>query len=129
MRNLARWAGVAAVGAIAWGSVGIGAAAAADIPVPESQRQAGPGYYGAPEEYYGEPAPVYRQPAPVYGYPAPPPVYGYYYGGPAVAVLPGPYYRRPYYGGPVYGVRRFAPRIARGYGPYGRPGIRGPYRR
>lgn len=123
MRNLARWAGVAAMGAIAWSSVGVGAAAAADIPMPEYQRQAGPEYYDEPPAAYQPPPP------PVYGYPAPPPVYGYYYRGPAVAVLPGPYYRRPYYyGRPVYGVRRFAPRIARGYGPYGHAWNRGPHR-
>jgi hypothetical protein len=124
MRNLARSAVAAAVGAIAWGSLGLGAAHAADIRVPEAQQQAGPGYYEESEEYYRGP-PVeqgYYRPAPRV-YVAPPPVY---YGPPAVAVLPGPYYRRPYYGGPVYGVRRFGPRIARAYGPYGRPWRYGP---
>ena len=110
MRNLARSAVAAAVGAIALGSVGLGAAVAADIRAPEAQQQAGPGYYGESEEYYCNP----------------PDEQGYYYGAPAVAVLPGPYYRRPYYGGPVYGVRRFGPRIA--YGPYGRPWNHGPRR-
>ena len=125
MRNLARSAVAAAVGAIALGSVGLGAAVAADIRAPEAQQQAGSGYYGESEEYYGNP-PVeqgYYRPAPRI-YAPPPPVY--YYGAPAVAVLPGPYYRRPYYGGPAYGVRRFGPRIA--YGPYGRPWNHGPRR-
>lgn len=119
MRNLARSAVAAAVGAIALGSVGLGAAVAADIRVPEAQRQGGPGYFEESEEYYGG-SPVeqgYYRPAPrVYVAPAP-----VYYEAPAVAVLPGLYYRRPYYDGPVYGIRRFGPRIARAYGHYGRP--------
>jgi hypothetical protein len=78
----------------------IGSAAAADMPsYPPAPPQTG--YYNPPvEEGYAVPPP----PA-VYGYPAP--VYRY---APPVAVVPGPYYARPYYGW-GYGPRRYA----RGY--------------
>src|SRR5262249_61377314 len=66
-----------------------GPAAAADMP---ANPPAPPpdGYYGPPaEEGYVAPPPVYAYPpAPVYRYYVPPPV----------AVVPAPYYARPYYG-------------------------------
>jgi hypothetical protein len=124
MRDFARRAVAAAVSAIALGGAGISSAAAADFSVPQVQQPAPPGYYGDAQEYYGAPPVVpgyaYPLPPPVYAYP-PAPAYGYYAPGPVV-VVPGPYYRRPFYGplyGPVYGVRRYGPAIARGYGPYG----------
>ena len=118
MRNFARRTVAAGVGAIALGYAGIGSAAAADMPAQPSP----PEYYGEPEGYAVRPPPA------AYVYP-PAPVYGYYYAPPAVVVVPPPYYGRPYYGRgyygagygyPVYGVPRYAPYVARGYGPYGR---------
>ena len=97
---------VAGVAAIA--SIGIGAAAAADVPL-QGPPVGAPDYYGAP------PAAAY--PPPAYAYQAPPPAY--YYAPPAVAVVPGPYYYPGrYYGGPW------------GYGgPYWHYGYRGRFRR
>jgi hypothetical protein len=105
MRTVTKWIMAATISAGAVACVGIGAAAAADVPVPYGQpRQAPPEYY-PPEQGY-----VYRQAPPVY--PAPPPVYRYYEA-PVVAVVPPPVY---YYG---YGPRWYGPRVAYGY--YGRP--------
>ena len=98
MRDFVKWVIAATVGATALTCIGVGAAAAADVPVP--QRQAQPEYYPPAEEHYVYPAP-------------PPPVYRYYYGPPVVAVVP------PIY--PYYGPRWYGPRFARGYGHYGRP--------
>ena len=110
----------AAIGAIAFGNVGIGSAAAADIPTtPQAQVQPPPpDYYASPpvEERY-----VYPPPA-VYGYPPPPPTSYYEYEAPPVVVIPRPYYLGrhygPVYGGYPYGVRSYGPHITRGYGPY-----------
>jgi hypothetical protein len=87
----------------------IGSVAAADMP---ANPPAPPpnGYYGPPAEegYVAPPAPP-----PVYAYP-PAPVYRYY--APPVAVVPAPYYVRPYYG---WGYARpFYGPYARGYGRY-----------
>ena len=127
MRDLARRTVVATVGAIALGCVGSGSAAAADAPAVRGP-QPPPAYYG--EQDYIEEGYAVRPPPAVYVYP-PPPVYRYYYGPPSVVVVPGPYYGRPYYGagygGPPY-FRRYAPYVARGYGPYGRPWGPGYYR-
>jgi hypothetical protein len=125
MGDLARRAIAAVVGAIALGSLGTGSAAAADIPVPQGEVQpAPPAYYGNSQQYYGVPPAVGYAPPPVYSYPPVLPAYGYYYGPPSVAVLPRPYYQRFYYGSgygrPFYGVPRYAPYVARGYGEYGR---------
>ena len=98
-----------AVGAIAITSIGIGAAAAADVPL-QGPPAAAPDYYGNPP-----PAEAYPPP-PAYAYPVPPPAF--YYAPPAVAVVPGPYYYPVrYYGGPW------------GYGPYRGYAFRGRYRR
>ena len=100
------------VGAAVSGWLTIGPAAAADMPVSPPPPT---GYYGPPVEqgYIAPPPPV------VYAVP-PAPVYPYYYGVPPVAVVPRPYYARPYYG---WGYGR---PYARGYAPYG--GYRGYYR-
>jgi hypothetical protein len=98
----------ALLGAIASACFTIGSAAAADMP---ANPPAPPpnGYYGPPaEEGYVAPPPP-----PVYAYP-PAPVYRYY--SPPVAVVPGPYYVRPYYGW-GYGRPFYGP-YARGYGRY-----------
>ncbi len=120
MRDFARRAIAATVGAIALGCVGTGVATAADVPLAPQVRQPPPPQYYAEEEYY-EPPPAYvvRPPAPVYGYP---PVYPYY-GPPGVAVVPRPYYRPYYYGG--YGR---GPYLARGYGYGGHYRYHGRYR-
>src|SRR5262245_38489981 len=94
MRMIAKWVGAATVSAGALTCVGVGAAAAADVPVPYSQ---------PPQQGY-----VYREAPPTYVYPAPAPVYRYYEP-PVVAVVPPPLY---YYGRPYY--------YARGYGPHWR---------
>ena len=109
MRNFARRAVAATVGAIALGCAGIVPAVAADV----AQQPPPPGYLGEQEDY-----------GPAYVYP-PAPAYSYYYAPPRVVVVPPPfYYGRPYYGAgygyPAYGVRRYAPYVARGYGHYGR---------
>ncbi len=117
MRDLARWTAAAAVGAIAFNCVGAGVATAADFATPGAPP---PQYYGE-QQYYEPPVQegyIVRPPAPVYGYP-PPAYYGYGYGPPPVAVVPGPYYPPYYYGGGY----RYRPYVARGYGPY-----RGGYR-
>jgi hypothetical protein len=117
MQNFATQAKAAAIVAIIFGNVGIGAAAAADFRVPEAERPAPPRYYSQePVESYGPP-PV------VYGYPPPPPVAYYEYGPAPVVVLPGPYYLRrtygPAYGSLPYRVRGYGPHVARIYGGYG----------
>jgi hypothetical protein len=115
MRNFTSRATAAAVGAIAITSVAIGTAAA--VFAPQGQLQLPPPEYyrgGSVEERY-----VYQQPPAIYGYPPPPSVTYYEYGPPPIVVLPEPYYRRrPYglaYGGPPYGVRHYAPYVARGF--------------
>lgn len=112
MRNVAWQMIAAAVGSIAFGSAGIGLAAAADMPMPQEGYAQPPAYYGAPPEQEG------------YAYP-PPAVYGY---PPPVVVRRGPYYPRagyygPLYGRPLYGPGIYGPRMygryyARGYGHY-----------
>ena len=109
------------LGAVLSAAVTIGPAAAADMPgYPPAPPPTG--YYGPPvEQGYVVPPP----PA-VYAYP-PPPVYRYYEA-PPVAVVPGPYYARPYYG---WGYGRPFPgawRYARGYAPYGAGRYHGYYR-
>ena len=99
----------------------IGSAAAADMPV-SPPAPPPTGYYAPPVEpgYVAPPPPaVYAYPVvPVYPYYAPPPV----------AVIPRPYYVRPYYGWgygrPFYGAGIYA----RGYGLYGAGRYRGYYR-
>jgi hypothetical protein len=106
--------------AVASVSFAIGPAAAADMP--GNPPPPPTGYYGPPvEEGYAVPPP----PA-VYAYP-PAPAYPYYYAVPPVAVVPRPYYARPYYGwgyGRPYGAWRYA----RGYAPYGAGRYHGYYR-
>jgi hypothetical protein len=106
MRSFASCLIDAACGAIAITSLGLGTAAAADVP-PLAGPQP-PGYYGGPPAGEGYPYP----PPAAYAYPPPP---AYYYAPPAVAVVPGPYYPR-YYGG------------GWGYGPYRGYGYRGRHR-
>jgi hypothetical protein len=113
--HVSKQAAIAAIGAIAWGGAGVGAAAAADIPVqPPVYQRAAPQYVPAPveEEYTYAPPPV------VYRYAAPPPVV--YYDAPPVVVYP-PRYRYGYagYAYPRYrdGYGGYGPRY-RGYGPY-----------
>jgi hypothetical protein len=111
MRTVTKWIMAATISAGAVACVGIGAAAAADVPVPYGQpRQAPPPGYYPPEQGY-----VYRQPPPAYVYPAPPPVY---YEAPVVAVVPPVY--EPYYYGPRYYGPRYYDRRA-GYEYYDRP--------
>jgi hypothetical protein len=95
MRSFARRSIDAALGAITITGLGLGMAAAADIPPLQGPEP--PGYYGGPpaNEGYAYPPPA------AYGYPPP----AYYYAPPAVAVVPAPYYPRYYYGG-VYASRR-----------------------
>ena len=130
MRDFSTRTIAAVVGVIATCGLGIGSAAAADIPV----REAPPPQYGESQDYYGAPPIeeryVYRRPPAVYGYPAPPPGSYYEYGPPTVVVLPPPYYlRRPYaYGGPPYAVRGYAPYVARDYGRYAGRWSRGYHR-
>src|ERR1700722_16115360 len=102
-------------GAIALGTLGIGSAAAADIPYPQAQVQP------PPPNYYPRP--------PIEGGYAPPPVSYYGYEEPPVVIVPRPYYVGRYYGpiynsGP-YGVRGYGPYIAHGYGRYDHPLGRG----
>jgi hypothetical protein len=121
MRSFASCLIDAACGAIAITNLGLGTAAAADVP-PLAEPQP-PGYYGGSPggEVYPYPPPAaYAYPPPAgYGYPPPaayayppPPAYAYppppahYYAPPAVAVLPGPYYPRYYGGGWGYGPYR-----------------------
>src|SRR5262249_9454188 len=96
MRTVTTWIMAATIGAGAVACAGIGAATAADAPVPAPPQQ---GY-------------VYRQAPPAYVYPGP--VYRYYEA-PVVAVVP------PVccYGPRWYGPRWYGPRVAHGY--YGRP--------
>ena len=120
MQNIMKRPIAAAIGAIAFGNVGIGSAAAADIPAtPQVQVQPPPpDYYASPpvEEGYVYPPPV------VYGYPPPPPTSYYEYGAPPVVIIPRPYYLGrhygPIYGDRPYGVRSYGPYVARGYGRY-----------
>jgi len=88
--------------AVVSAAVTVSPAAAADMP----------GYPPAPPPtgYYGPPVEQgYVAPPPAYAYPPPP---AYYYA-PPVAVVPEPYYARPYYD---WGYGR---PYARGYRPYG----------
>jgi hypothetical protein len=93
---------------IALGSVGTGAAKAADVPFPQPQVQRPPDYYAPPPV-----ADAYPPPA-VYGYPPPPTVYYEY--APPIVVGPRPYYfgRRFVYG--PYPRWGYGPYLARGYG-------------
>jgi hypothetical protein len=96
---------IALAGAIAFGSLGMGSAAAADLPI-EPQPHYGrvaPPYGPGPVEPYGPP-PV------VYGY-APPPAVVYYDDPPPVMAYPPPY-------GYAYGGYRYYPRQY-GYRVYG----------
>jgi hypothetical protein len=111
MRNFSKHAIAAALSAIAMGSIGIGAAAAADVATPQ---------YRESQEYYRE-APieeryVYRRAPAVYA--APPPAAYYEYEPGPVVLLPQAYYlRRPYaYGARPYAFRGYRPYVARGYG-------------
>ena len=127
MRNIMNRPIAAAMGAIAFGSVGIGSSAAADIPTtPQAQVQPPPpDYYASPpvEEGYAYPPPL------VYGYPPPPPTSYYEYGAPPVVIIPRPYYfgrhYGPIYGGRPYGVPSYGPYVARDYGRYGHQWGRG----
>jgi hypothetical protein len=121
MRNIMNRPIAAVIGVIAFSNVGIGSAAAADIPTTPPQAQVQPpppDYYASPpvEEGYVYPPPV------VYGYPPPPPISYYEYAAPQVVIIPRPYYLGrhygPIYGGVPYGVRSYGPHIARAYGPY-----------
>lgn len=131
MHNFMKQVKVTALGAaIVFASVGIGTAAAADVPAPEAELEApSPEYDRPPPRYYGqEPGESYMPPPRVYGYPPPPPrAYSSY--GPPGAILPEPYFlRRRYrlgYGIGPYGVRRFGPPIAGIYGLYGHRPYRG----
>jgi hypothetical protein len=107
MRNGAKWMLAAAVCATALTCVGVGAAAAADLP-PQPREYYPPqqGYY-PPQQGYVEEVP------PDYVYPAPRAYYA-----PPVAVVPAPIYGPPYYGPRWYGPRWYGPRFA--YGHYGR---------
>ena len=108
MQSTALKAATALLSAVVSAFFTIGSASAADMP---ANPPAPPpnGYYGPPaEEGYVAPPPVYAYPpAPVYRYYVPPPV----------AVVPAPYYARPYYGW-GYGRPFYGPH-ARGYGRYG----------
>jgi hypothetical protein len=101
------------VGAVVSSWLMVGPAAAADMP----------GYAPPPTGYYGPPAEQgYVAPPPIVYSDPPAPVYRYYYDvPPPVAVVPRPYYARPYYG---WGYGR---PYARGYAPYA--GYRGYYYR
>jgi hypothetical protein len=116
----------AAVGAIAFGILGMASAAAADIPTPQAQLPPPPNYNAGPPvaEGYVYPPPVYSPPL-AYGYPPPPPPSYYEYGAPPVVIISRPYYwGRRYgavYGDHPYGVRGYGPYVARGYGRYDHP--------
>ena len=118
MQNFMERVKVAAIGGvIVFASVGIGTAAAADVPVPEAELEApSPEYNRPPPRYYGqEPGESYMPPPRAYG---PPPV----------VILPEPYLRRGYrlgYAIGPYGVRGYGPPIARIYGRYGYRAYRG----
>jgi hypothetical protein len=124
MRNMIRGPLAAALGMIALGSVGTGAATAADVPFPQAQvRPPPPNDYAPPPvaEGYAYPPPA------VYGYPPPPPTVYYEYAPPPAVIVPRPYYFGPRY---VYGWRPYArwgygPYFARGYGDDGRRWGRG----
>jgi hypothetical protein len=116
MWNIVRRPIAATLAAIAFGNVGIGSAAAADIPTPPSQVQPPPpDYYASPPagEGYIYPPPV------VYGYPPPPPTSYYEYGAPPVVIVPRPFYLGRHYGS-IYGDHPYVqgPYAARGYGRY-----------
>jgi hypothetical protein len=107
MRTLIGLSLAAGVGALAVGLADIPQAHAADMQAPQAQMQPPPGYYGPPpvEESEAYPPP----PPPVaYGYP-PPPVAYYAYAPRPVIVDPYAYYWRGY-----------GPRVAYGYGRWGR---------
>ena len=108
MRNVAKWIIAAAVCAGAMTCIGVGAAAAADIPAQPQPREYYPpqqGYYPPQQGYVEEVSPDYVYPAPRAYYYAPPPV---------VAVVPGPYYGPRFYGPRFYGPRWYGPRFAHG---------------
>jgi hypothetical protein len=115
MWNIMRRPIATTIAAIAFGNVGIGSAAAADIPTPPSQVQPPPDYYTSPpaEEGY-----IYPPPG-VYGYPPPPPTSYYEYGAPPVVIVPRPFYLGRRYG-TTYGDHPYVqgPYAARGYGRY-----------
>jgi hypothetical protein len=132
MRNYMKRVKVAAIGGvIVFASVGIGTAAAADVPMPEAELEApSPEHNRPPPRYYGqEPGESYMPPPRVYGYPPPRPRAYYSYGPPPVVILPEPYslrrrYRPGYAIGP-YGGRGYGPPIGGVYGRYGDRGYRG----
>ena len=130
MQNFMKRVKVAAIGGvIVFASVGIGTAAAADVPEAELEAPS-PEYNRPPPRYYGpEPGESYMPPPRVYGYPPPQPRAYSSYGPPPVAILPEPYYLRRRYRlgyaiGP-YGVRGYGPPIAGIYGRYGHRAYRG----
>jgi hypothetical protein len=127
MRIIMKRAVGAALGTIAFGGASLGAASAADIPVPQAQVQPPPpSYYPPPappppREGYVNPPPVaYAYPPVAYEYPPPPPPVYYDDVPPPVVVVPRPYYlgRRfvPFYGEHLYGRWGYGPYVARGYG-------------
>jgi hypothetical protein len=109
MRHVIGLALAASVSAIALGSVGNAPARAADMPTPEY------GYQQQPPAYYPPQQPAYYPPQQTEAYPPPPPPVAYYAYAPApVVVAPYPYYLgAPYWHG-------YAPRVAYGYGHWGR---------
>jgi hypothetical protein len=116
MRSFTRRFFQAAVGAITIAGMGLGAAAAADIPPLQGPPPQAPGNYGGPPQYYGYPPadegyPYPPPPPAAYAYPPPP---AYYYAPPPVAVVPGPYYARRYYDG-GWGYGRYRGYLNRGY--------------
>jgi hypothetical protein len=107
MRHVIGLALAASVSAIALGSVGNAPARAADMATSEYGYQQQPAYY-PPQQ------PTYYPPQQAEAYPPPPPVAYYAYPPAPVVVAPYPYYlRAPYWHG-------YAPRVAYGYGHWGR---------
>jgi hypothetical protein len=110
MRNVMRLAVAASLSGLALGALAMQSATAADMGVAPQQGEAPPPY-GPPPVQQGY---AYPPPPVVYGYP-PPPVAYYSYAVPPYVGVPGPYYwRGPYWRG-TYG-----PRVAYGYGRWGR---------
>jgi hypothetical protein len=108
MRHVIGLALAASVSAMALGSVGNTPAHAADMATPNYGYQQPPPAYYPPQqsEAYAPPPP------PVAYYPAPPPV-AYYAYAPAPVVAYPYYLRAPYW-------RGYGPRVAYGYGHWGR---------
>jgi hypothetical protein len=99
------WLSLAGASTLALSSLANSSAHATDMPAPQAQVQPPPGYYGPPAEE----SEAYPPPPAPYAYAAPPAV-AYYAYAPPVVVAPYPYYWRGYYG----------PRVAYGYGRWGR---------